>query len=103
MEIGLPDEFVVTADQSHKNKSFNYSKVGRILFRASGSPGSFKKLANIGKKLLPEGVKRYLQDKLTESIPAISEEDRAYLKGVFRDSNAEFARLTGLDITHWSR
>ncbi|MFC3052193.1 sulfotransferase domain-containing protein [Kordiimonas pumila] len=38
-----------------------------------------------------------------QNLGSISEEDKAYLAGLYRDDTKKTARLTGLDISHWAR
>ncbi|MFQ5534964.1 MAG: sulfotransferase [Sphingomonadales bacterium] len=101
--LEVPDaDFEAPPEKSHKNKSYRFSRTGRMVFGLAGSFSAFRKLTTVGKKVLPRSIRNLAARWLTRSIPPISKRDQDHLRNFFREKNGEFARLTGLNIDHWS-
>lgn len=89
------------ADSVHKNASYQLNTFGKLTRKMFGKPRHYKRFSQLMQSILPEAVKTAVKRLSTSDIPTISEPDHAFLAKLFAPSNAELAKITGLNLDGW--
>ncbi|HKJ87522.1 MAG TPA: sulfotransferase domain-containing protein [Gammaproteobacteria bacterium] len=93
LETLAPEEI----PELHKNRSYTYSKAGRVIFQVLGGAENLDRIYRWASRAIPEGAQRKLKSLMTKEIPPMEEWQRKRLEHYFMPKNAELRRLTGLD------
>ena len=80
------------APERARNESFRYSALGRVIRDTVGLQWS-KRLSTSFRTALPEPVYHSLKRVVARPLPRLSEEDRAWLTGLFEEDYAAFEAL----------
>lgn len=95
----------VTINPDHlrgrKNRSYQYSGLGRLLPRLAGSRRAFETWAKKAKAVIPEALHPIMRALLTTRIPPLADADRRFLCDHFRPMKTEVEGLTGLSLDDW--
>jgi hypothetical protein len=99
--LGLPGADAITPD-SAQNQSFQVGWVGRQVNKLEIA---FPGLRPVLRTALPERVLRlvYRVKSGAGRLPRMTEEDRRFLVGYFRERNQNLERLIGLSLEGWQR
>ncbi len=81
-----------------KNRAFRYNPLGLAVQAALGSERRIKTLAAAVTRLAPPPTHRLLKKIISKEIPAISDEDRAFLGELFKSENEKLNKLVGIEF-----
>jgi hypothetical protein len=93
----LPEQ----ANSVHKNASYQFNTFGKLTQKVFTKPRHYKRASRLMQSILPKAVKTAIKRLSTSDIPSISAEDHAFLTQLFAPSNAELAKITGLNFEVW--
>ncbi len=100
--LGLDAEALPpTVGDLHANKSYELTPAGRAVRALFPSNESFKATMLFVRRLMPGGLRSHVADILRKDVPPIGVAEARLLRERFREKNAEFAALTGLDLSEW--
>ncbi len=95
-----PVDFPVRLD-SARNRSYTYNFAGQLMAMALPSRKALKGLNHVARAILPKAFHSAAVRLLTRDIPAMRDEDRAFLVDCFSDRNIKLRRLTGISTDRW--
>lgn len=93
------DPFAFEVEESSvKNASYQFTGMGRFVRQAAGSEDRFKSAKQLADKILPHRMMQMIKGLMTNQVPALDDEARRVLTGVFESECAQFKSLTGVDV-----
>lgn len=101
--IGAPDCAFELALEEEKNVSFQFNSTGRALQRLLGTEKNMRSVNSFIKTLIPGGIHERLKQVISQDVPGMTGEDRAYLEEYFSEGLDRLRSLTGFEFASTSR
>lgn len=90
-------------DSPTRNQSYVYTGAGRAVTNLIPTVALRKAMTRLAKQVLPDVAQNALRRALTQDVPPLGPDDRAFLAEVFADHNARLERLLGRRFEPWTR
>lgn len=84
-----------------RNVSFRYNGFARLVRSVMPSGDAMNRLVNIGQALTPGPLQPFAKRLITDEIPPLSDEDRAFLIKYFRPRNARLSEMLNVSTADW--
>ena len=96
--FGLDAEAVRISGERPRNRSYQYSRLGRLVRDAAGGEFGLKRIARPLKRVLPGWAADAARSLLATDVPRLPDEERRWLGDYFHSRNEAFRAISGIDL-----